>query len=128
MILRKYCLFLLTIFISIGCRTVEMSVPSQEIKLLVRSDRKTNPSVYLSEGAGSFKKLKSDSKNIYNFRSPSMDGGYRSFLFFKYNIHNPNEYEIIRIKENERIIKELSLKDINELTKNESGYSVLEMK
>ena len=127
MIMRKYTLFLLIQFFIIGCRTVEISVPSQEIKLIVQSGRKINPSVYLSEGAGSFKKLKSDSNSIYNFNSPSMDGGYSSFLFFKYSIHNPNEYEIIQIKKNEKLIKALSLKEIKELKKESLGYYILQI-
>ncbi|HNF14378.1 MAG TPA: hypothetical protein PK453_11970 [Leptospiraceae bacterium] len=127
MIFIRYSFLLLSTLLNLQCRTVEVFIPSQEIKLFLKDERSRNLSVHLSEGAGRFRQVNPENKNLYNFKTPAMDGGYSAFLFFKYNVHNPAEYEIIQIRENEKKLKELSLQNIQKLKKDGFGFSILEM-
>ena len=45
-----------------------------------------------------------------------MRGGYSEFLFFlKFYEHNPEEYKVLRIMKKGEILKELSIRDIEQL-------------
>lgn len=127
MIFLRNCILVLLVQAVSNCRTVETSVPSREIQLLLQKSNHRNPSVYISEGAGKFRKIAPAKDSTYRFKTPPMDGGYSHFLFFRYNVHHPNEYEIIQIRENEKVLKELSLKKIELLNKNENGFSIIEI-
>lgn len=81
MIFIRYSFLLLSTLLNLQCRTVEVFIPSQEIKLFLKDERSRNLSVHLSEGAGRFRQVNPENKNLYNFKTPAMDGGYSAFLF-----------------------------------------------
>lgn len=108
-------IFLMTATMTTSCRMVEVSSRPRTITLALVSDSPLQYQVKQLQISGEYKPLKPVHPGIYAISIPSMDGGYSEFLSIKYNRHIPEEYPVIRIIKEDRVLKELSINDMEKL-------------
>jgi hypothetical protein len=56
---------------------------------------------------------------------PAMNGGYSERGGHKSNIHEPRDYMILRLRRGERVVRELSLDQVDALPKDADGRAVV---
>jgi hypothetical protein len=115
--------FLIMTFL--GCRIVETCSTEKDIFLKVKASEELEVMIFQSKGAGEFAPCEPVVRNCYKIHIPVMDGGYKTFMGFKYSKHILQDYPIIRVVWGKIATKDLSLNDIEKLEKDEKGYSVL---
>jgi len=99
----------------LNCRTVETASMPRKFNLeLIASDVKLYE-VYIHSGARHPEEIFPVNQSLYEIDVPMMRGGYRQFIFFKYDKHLPDNYKIIQIKKSGKLIRQLSLSDIGKL-------------
>lgn len=98
-----------------SCRMVEVASKPRTITLAVQSDSPSQYQLTQLKVSGKFEPLKPVQPGVYTISVPAMDGGYSEFLFIKYNKHIPEEYPVIQVMKAEKILKELSIKDMEKL-------------
>lgn len=80
--------------------------------------------VMIHKGAGEFSQLTAID-NVFNVDIPAMGGGFSKFLWIKYNKSIPEDYKIIRILANDKLIKEFSINEIEQLKMDANGRFLL---
>ena len=114
----KISLFL---FISLAtflfsCGITETQSEARKFSLKLLDCSTDDIKLILHKGAGKYEECKTEDKIHFNIEIPAMRGGYSEFLFFiKFNEHNPEEYKVLRIMKKGEILKELSIRDIEQL-------------
>lgn len=114
-------LILCMIFLSLQCRTVEVSVPGTTLTILLKGDLRAidlapiGPEIEVTPGTD----------GIYQVKTPTMDGGYSEFAFvLKYNRHDPQTYPVVALRRNKQLIRELSLSDIYALPRTRENFTL----
>jgi len=113
------------LFLPATCVIVETASKPRRVRLKIAAANPREFKVLVHGGAGRFREKESEDKMHYDIAVPMMEGGYRRFLFIKYNVHDPLHYKIIKIKKGGQMVLELSLKDVDALPRNAKGYSEL---
>jgi hypothetical protein len=112
--MKKYY-FAIILFISIcmfsNCAKFETQSNPRHYQLMVE---KPEYKVMIHKGAGEFSQLTAID-NVFNVDIPAMGGGFSKFLWIKYNKSIPEDYKIIRILANDKLIKEFSINEIEQL-------------
>ncbi|HOT43884.1 MAG TPA: hypothetical protein PLM53_05480 [Spirochaetota bacterium] len=116
----KQCLafalsFLMTAALITSCRMVEFSSRPRTISVEIVSDNRSQYQLSQLKVSGKFEPLKPAQPGIYAVSIPSMDGGYSEFLFIKYNKHIPEEYPVVQVIKDGKVLKELSISDMEKL-------------
>ena len=97
-----------------GCRTVETSLPAQEIRIILRGHLANVEIVALHPGHRV--RLEEASRpREYRITMARMDGGYSQFAVLRYNVHDPLQYKVIAVRRERTTLRELSLEDIRAL-------------
>ena len=99
----------------ISCRMVEVSSMPRTYAIAIQSETPALYQLCQLKSSGDFERVRPVSNGIYTVSIPVMDGGYSEFLFIKYNTHIPEEYPVIRVTKNGRVLKELSITDMDKL-------------
>ena len=62
---------------------------------------------------------------IADVHVPAMGGGYSERGGKRSNVHDPNEYQILRVRRGDRVLRELSINDTAKLPKAEDGRAIV---
>jgi len=108
----------LGILVLSGCKTVETATQPAVLELRLVTQETSVLKIVIFERDG-WKEVLPGKQNTYTVKIPLMQGGYSQFLFFKYNQHNPQDYEIIGLEQAGKIIKTFSLKELQNLPEKE---------
>jgi len=106
------CLGLL--HLSNHCKTVETMQPAMEFRLRLNSTD-TTVQLYVKNVTAKFVNISPDGVGIYNIRVPAMRGGYTDNVIFKSNVHDPADYVILKLQRGEKVLKELSTRQLKKL-------------
>ena len=99
----------------VSCRIVEVSSLPRTITIVVLSDSPSQYQLSQLKVSGKYEPVKPVQPGIYSISIPAMDGGYSEFLLIKYNKHIPEEYPVIQIIKAGKVMRELSIKDMEKL-------------
>lgn len=109
-----------------SCSIVEVASLPKNFKIKIVAANPTAYTVFLHKGAGVYGEIAPSVGFTYDISIPAMRGGYKQFLFFKYNQNLPEDYKVILIKKAGAQYMELSIHDV-ELLDCEGEARVLAM-
>jgi hypothetical protein len=98
-----------------SCRIVEVGSVPRSYKIAVVAGDSASYQLRQLGRNGTFEPVKQAGPGHYLIAIPAMDGGYSDFIGIKYNKHIPEEYPVIQLVKNGRIIRELSINDMEKL-------------
>jgi hypothetical protein len=103
-------------FIMAGsCRVVEVASLPRTVTIEIAAPDPAQYRASQLDRSGEFAPLQPVRPGRYTLSVPSMDGGYSEVGCYRYNKHIPEEYPVLRIMKGERVVKELSIRDIDRL-------------
>jgi hypothetical protein len=98
-----------------SCRMVEVSSKPRTFTLALQKAEASRYQVSQLRASGKFEPVKPAGPGIYLISIPAMDGGYKEFLFIRYNKHIPEEYPVVQVQKDGKVLKELSIRDMEKL-------------
>ena len=98
-----------------SCRIVEVSSMPRTITIMIGSKNPAQYQILQLKASGTFEAVKPEKAGTYVIRIPAMDGGYSEFLLVKYNKHIPEDYPVIQVVKIGKVLKELSINDMERL-------------
>ncbi len=127
--MRQILLYIAAFFLSlnlISCVTAETQSQAKHFNVKFTGTKTDSINVFLHQGAGKYKEVL-PVEDIYSIDIPPMQGGYSSFLGIKFNVHNPKDYKIVKIKKDNKTIYELSINEIEKHNKDKKGIYLLKL-
>lgn len=107
-----------------SCRTIETQSTPRHYKIVLSENNNDSVKLFINTGAGQYDEIL-PVENIFTVDIPAMCGGYSEFLGIEFNKHIPEEYKVVKIMKGEKIIKEFSILEIEQLKKDKEGYYLL---
>ncbi len=77
-------------------------------------------------GRGVFEEIQ-DVEGVYNIDIPALKGGGGDIFGIKFSYHNPEEYKVVNICKDDKMIIELSINEIEKLPKDEKGVFLFDI-
>lgn len=105
-------------------RMVEVASVPRSITIAIAAQDPSRYRACLLNQSGEFAPVRPVRPGLYALSIPSMDGGYSQFGCVKYNRHIPEEYPVLRIMVGERVVKELSTRDIEKMPVSNGAYRI----
>ena len=107
-----------------SCRMVEVASLPRTLKVEISAQDLSRYRACLLNRSGEFAPVRPVRKGLYVLFIPAMDGGYTQLGCIRYNKHIPEEYPVLRIMQGERIVKELSIRDIEKMPASNGTYRI----
>ncbi|MBI5218276.1 MAG: hypothetical protein HY958_05030 [Bacteroidia bacterium] len=107
-----------------SCKMAETASSPMSFRMEILAKSPSDYKLYIHKGAGQYELLSPVGGSTYDISIPAMNGGYSKFLFIVYNKHDPNDYKVIHVKKEGEIIKELSLREIQQLKYEKNIYKL----
>jgi len=119
----KFKLFLISssVLLLFCCKTIETQSFGKKLTLKLENSSSKELRIFRIFSTENSELIIPENGNIYRINIPPMSGGYKTILGFKYHIHNPQDYKVIRIILGKKMLKELSTNEIQALPKTEDG-------
>ncbi|HOZ30679.1 MAG TPA: hypothetical protein PLL66_07155 [Bacteroidales bacterium] len=102
-----------------SCTNTETISEEKHYSIVLKHSENTNYKMYIHKGAGNYCEILPEDK-VYQVDVEPMRGGYTRFLLMEFNKHMPEEYEILRITQGSEVVKEFSIKTIENLPKDDN--------
>ncbi len=115
--------FLISLFLN-SCVIADIKSNPKNYKIVYADTKDKSTKMFLHQGAGKYDEILPIG-NVYTVNIPSMSGGYSKIFGIKFNKHIPEEYQVLKLMKDEKIIREFSIIEIESLNKDMNGYYII---